>query len=604
MKVLFGFNKDDLARSIALFYEQKYGEHLEQKTVFYFKNIMDEVRKNDYDRLVILEELERFPVNNYAQIDEYLFRSMDRITDDYEAKNIIFVASDRRRIGDEFLTKLFNLGIYNVLTGQDRVKSKVTDLIHTPKTKRDVKQFYEKNIQENIYQSSEVSELEIQKILVYYRDLMGDTSRYVETYNRIAEQYTNEQMRIIIKFLPEDVIKVLETSSERYNNLLKLGDINFGVTGPHGEPVQQPQVVQQVVQQPVQQVAPQPQVKVQPQVVQVQSKPEIVERIVVQKVEVPQKPQVVKEVVKEEVVKEVVKSVYQVPKDYQKVVCLVGPSKAGTTFCINALTTYYTRKNIKTAIVDMTRKRDTYSLFTYDNEGKRAIAAESLKYAANGLNEPLVYGPLSIYTSIPGEERKSYTHSKIIDVVKQNNSVVLVDCDFTTPYDYFRMAQEIYVVQDMDVPNIGQTTVFLRELKNRGVPMNKIKIIINKHVDCKLTSKAIIDGMATYTTPDLKAYDELFYADQMEYFNLSFDQENYKKYIEMMYKYTNTFSSFTEKFLRELDALANTIFPTGKSKHGEKNLYSAPTKQNVFGSLRKMKNYNKNDESDFEKTIN
>ena len=37
MKVLFGFNKDDLARSIALFYEQKYGEHLEQKTVFYFK---------------------------------------------------------------------------------------------------------------------------------------------------------------------------------------------------------------------------------------------------------------------------------------------------------------------------------------------------------------------------------------------------------------------------------------------------------------------------------------------------------------------------------------------------------------------------------------
>lgn len=581
MKVLFGFNKDDLAKSIALFYEQKYNENLEQKTVFYFKNIIDEVRRNDYDRVVILEELERFPVNNYAQIDDYLFKNMDRITDDYEAKNIIFVASDRRRIGDEFLTKLFNLGIYNVLTGQDRVKSKVTELIHTPKTKRDVKHFYEKNIQNNIYQAGEVSELEIQKILVYYRNLMGDTSKYVETFDRVSEQYTNEQMRIIIKFLPQDVINVLQKESQKYLNIVSLGDVKVDGTQTSNTILPNSNI---------------PPVQPQPSVVQIQQKPEIVERIVVKQVEAP--PKVVTEVVE----KEVVKSVYQVPKDYQKVVCLVGPSKSGTTFCINALTTYYTRKNIKTAVVDMTRKRDTYSLFTYDNEGKRAIAAESLKYASNGLNEPLVYGPLSIYTAMPGEERKSYTHSKIIDVCKQNNAVVLVDCDFTTPYDYFRMAQEIYVVQDMDILNVGQTTVFLRELKNRGVPMNKIKIIVNKHVDCKLTSKDIIDGMATYTTPDLKAYDELFYADKMEYFNLSFDQGNYAKYIEMMYKYTNLFSNFTKEFLQELDVLANAIYPTGNASVSA-NVYNVPQKQNVFGNFRRMKNYNKNSEGGFEKSI-
>ncbi len=578
MKVLFGFNKDDLAKSIAAFYGQKYGENLEQKTVYYFKNIIDEVRKNDYDRVVILEELERFPINNYAQIDDYLFRNMDRITDDYEAKNIIFVASDRRRIGDEFLTKLFNLGIYNVLTGQDRVKSKVTELIHEPKTKRDVKHFYEKNIQSNIYQSSEVSELEIQKILVYYRNLMGDTSKYAETFERVAEQYTNEQMRIIIKFLPPEVISVLEKSCQKYINILKLGEIDLSA------PVQNQTMIQNT-----QQATP------QPQVVQVQPKPEIVEKIVVQKVEAP--PKIVKEVVE----KEVVKSVYQVPKDYQKVVCLVGAPKVGTTFTINALTTYYTRKNIKTAVVDMTKNKDTYTLFTYDNEGKRSIAAESLKYASNGLNEPLVYGPLSIYTAMPGEERKSYTHSKIIDVVKQNNAVVLVDCDFTTPYDYFRMAQEIYVVQDMDILNVAQTTLFLRELKNRGVPMNKINIVINKHVNCKLSSKDIIDGMATYTTPDLKAYDELFYADQMKYFELSFDQENYKKYIEMMYKYTNLFSDFTKPFLEELDALANAIYPTGNASVGAGNIYNVPQKQNVFGNFKKMKNYNRNEDNRFEK---
>ena len=43
-------------------------------------------------------------------------------------------------------------------------------------------------------------------------------------------------------------------------------------------------------------------------------------------------------------------------------------------------------RDIKVGIVDLTRKRDSYTLYTYDHEGKRAIAAESMKYASNGLN--------------------------------------------------------------------------------------------------------------------------------------------------------------------------------------------------------------------------
>ena len=87
-------------------------------------------------------------------------------------------------------------------------------------------------------------------------------------------------------------------------------------------------------------------------------------------------------------------------------------------WAINAMynsSTYYPKpgqdkfkRDIKVGIVDLTRKRDTYTLYTYDNEGKRAIAAESMKYASNGLNEPLVYGKLSIYTGVPGEDRKQY----------------------------------------------------------------------------------------------------------------------------------------------------------------------------------------------------
>ncbi|CCY71194.1 unknown [Clostridium sp. CAG:921] len=186
-----------------------------------------------------------------------------------------------------------------------------------------------------------------------------------------------------------------------------------------------------------------------------------------------------------------------------------------------------------------------------------------MRYASNGINEPLLYERLSIYTAMPGEDRKTYNAGVLIDTIMQNNNVILMDADFTTPVDYFRLCQEIYVVQDMDIININQLTIFLRQLKARGIPMNKIKVIINKHVNCALTAKDILDGIATYTSYDLKMYDELFNSNAMTYFILPFDEENYKKYVEMVYKYSNKFSSFTDDFKESLNKIINSIYPVG-----------------------------------------
>ena len=261
-------------------------------------------------------------------------------------------------------------------------------------------------------------------------------------------------------------------------------------------------------------------------------------------------------------IKEIKMDLFDVPKDYRKTVCFVGAPKVGTTFCINAIGTYLARKKIKTALVDMTRKRDLYTIYTYDNTGKRNIAGDSLKYASSGKNEPLIYDKLSIYTAVPGEDRKSYNPSLLVDTIVKNNNVVLIDADFSTPLDYFRLAQDIYIVQDMNILNISQITMFLRELKQRGIGMEKIKIVINKYVDCSLSSRDIVDGIATYTSYDLKMFDELFNPKRMQYFILPFDVENYKKYIDMVYKYSNKFSSFTKEFQENLNQIINTIYPT------------------------------------------
>ena len=590
MKILFGINNDDTVKGIASFYEQKYQENIEYKNVYYFKQFIQELSTGEYDRAVVLEELEKFPTNNYAQIDEYLFKNIDAMTDVYDSKNIIYVASDRRKLGDEFLAKLFNLGIYTVLTGQDRTKGKVAAGINKPFQKIDVKKYYDKVLGENVYNTAEVSEIEIQRIISYYRNQNGVPDKYNEIFDRVAAQYTDEQLKVIANFLPTDVKQYLSFNNEKYKNL----GVNATSTLE-----QSTENISETKSQKKEEIKKSPKkiLEKDANAIQIKKEPEIIEKIVVQKVQTPAP------VVTKVVEKEVIKNVYEVPKDYKKIVCFVGAPKTGTTFCINAIGTYLARNKVRTAICDVTRKRDTYTIYTYDNEGKRAIAAESMKYASNGLNEPLIYEKLSIYTGMPGDDRKQYNASIAIDTIMQNNSVILIDTDFTTPYDYFRLCQEIYLVQDMNVLNIAQTTMFLRELKSHGVPMNKIRIIINKHVKCSLTSKDIIDGIATYTSYDLKMFDELFNSATIPYFILPFDQENYTKYIEMLYKYTNKFSSFTEEFTANLSRIINSIYPIGGIV-SQRSTYTPAKKKNSFGLFKKQGgSYSNSNENAYEKEV-
>lgn len=587
MKVLFGINNDDTVKGIASFYEERFKEKIEYKNVYYFKQFVQELQSGQYERAVVLEELEKFPTDNYAQIDDYLFSNIDNITDVFDAKNLVYIASDRRRLGDEFLSKLFNLGVYTVLTGQDRTKGRVCDRINMPYTKKDVKKYYEDKTAQSVYKSVQVSEIELQRIISYYKNLNGVADKYNEIFDRIATQYTNEQLKIIVRFLPADVKQYLSFNNEKYKQIINMPDVAVSQAAQVEASANPTSIVDSTKTA---------------NVIEIKKEPEIIERIIVKGANA------TAPVVTEVVEKEVYQSVYEVPKDYKKVVCFIGAPKSGTTFCINAIATSLAKSKVKTAIVDMTKKRDTYTIYTYDSEGKRSIAAESLKYASNGFNEPLVYDKLSVYTAMPGEDRKSYNPSRVIETVMQNNNVVLIDADFTTPTDYFRLCQEVYVVQDMDILNINQITLFLRELKNRGLPMSKIRVIINKHVKCALTAKDILDGIATYTSYDLKMYDELFTSGNIPYYILPFSEENYRKYIEMVFKYSNLFSTFTEDFKSSLNKLINSIYPIGNSYDKyQAQVHKRSKKPSVTGFFKSKKvkeNYfSVDNDNGFEKEI-
>ena len=575
MKVLFGMSNEKTVKDIAKYYEEKYKEKLEYKMAYYFKQFSNEIATGDYDRAVLSEELEKFPTKNYAEIDKQLFEYIDKIINDFEARNLIYVASERRKLGDSFLARLFFGGIYTTLTGTDRTIRKVCEAINSPTTRKEAKKYYSNVDPNNVYNTSEVNETELRRIIVYFNNLNGDTSRYNAVFDSIVQQYTTEQMGVIINYLPQDVKDYLAQNSESYKSIVEINNVSISQPQAPQENVQQPPVVDKGKNNSN---------------YEIQNGKEIVKQIVVKE---PTKEKIVKQEVPKVITQvtevEVVKQFYDVPEDYKKTVCFVGAPKAGTTFCINAIGTYLAKKGVKTAIVDMSRKRDMYTIYTYDNTGKRNIAGESLKYASNGKNEPLVYEKLSIYTAVPGEDRKSYNPNLLVETISKNNNVVLIDADFSTPLDYFRLAQDIYIVQDMNILNISQITMFLRELKQRGIGMEKIKIIINKYVECSLSSKDIIDGIATYTSYDLKMFDELFNPKRVQYFILPFDVENYKKYIEMVYKYSNKFSSFTKEFQDNLNQIINTIYPTkGKVSVEEKHYTQESSKeQKRFGLFRR-----------------
>ena len=148
MKVLFAVSNDNVSSSIIKKYQEKYKEIITSKNVYYFNAIIKELQKDKtYDAVVIGEDLEPISNNNYDTIDKFIFDKLDNISDEaYKATGedipIILICSDRRTKSDELLIKLFGIGIYNALLGNDRNIDMVCSLINKPRSKKEAKSYY------------------------------------------------------------------------------------------------------------------------------------------------------------------------------------------------------------------------------------------------------------------------------------------------------------------------------------------------------------------------------------------------------------------------------------------------------------------------------
>lgn len=791
MKVLFAVSNENISTQIVKRYQKEYKEIISYKNMYYFNAVVKELQRDkSYDRIVIGEDLEPFSNNNYDAIDKFIFDKLDSISDEATGSEgdipIILICADRRAKADPMLVKLFGLGIYNALLGPDKSIENVCKMINRPRSKKEAKIYYKIDSDEVNYQSENedtVSEVEIKNILAHYKRLGKNEDRYVESFNNIAAQYNDAQLRIITKFLPLNVKAVLEEQSPKYQSVMTFGDtasaINSSMnqqkkkdeglkmgflntnSGRPTRPVivptavnkagrkigtsavqqQQPQVQRtinqnsyqtgnnysparpaQIPRMPEPEIAPvmpepeedfetvemntpsvpvveevqpvkrgrgRPKKNVEP-IEQIENKPKrgrgrpkkVVEEPVLPGFDEDEEPTLPGfqdqneeptlpgfdvsnseptlpgfDEPEEEMTLPGFDNVQEkqdtmlpgfdtpqtmsnnnvnqysrpepsgtmssygstnslsnysnsssnsyysnssmsatnlLSKD-KKVVAFVGTTKNGTSFLVNNLGKTCASMGIKTAILDLTTNRNSYYIFTNNDEKLRGIAYESIKKLRSGIASGIAADKnLDVYTALPDDRNVPLQDvNGILSTLIQNYSLVLMDCDFSTPVEYFGATQEIYIVQSLDILTIQPMTAFLRDLKSKEILREeKIRVIINKEVRVRgLTPKAIIGGLAFYNDPSMSFMTELFNKDNVKYCTVPFDEITYIKYLENVMDCEISTNGYSREFNMKMKELASMVYPLIGNKYKPVGDYSSNNRfsSNMNSTLEQMK---------------
>ena len=282
--------------------------------------------------------------------------------------------------------------------------------------------------------------------------------------------------------------------------------------------------------------------------------------------------------------------------DGKKIVTFVGTSKNGTSFILNNLAEYASSMGINVAILDTTKNKNSYYIYTKNEEDLRKIAAESLQNLIQGQAKGIsVNRYLTVYTSLPSDREELESVNNILETLVRNHNLILIDCDFDTPIGYFSNSQEIYLVQSLDVLTIQPLTAFLRELKAKNVlDQNKLKIILNKYVKVRgISEKTIIGGMAFYNDPAMSFMTELFDRNTVNYISIPFEEEIYTRYLESVINCDISIKGYSKTFMQVLKELNNMVYPMlpgNNSYRPPVSSYNNAFSPNMNNTLNQMKN--------------
>ena len=625
MKVLFAVSNEKITEQVVAKYQVMFNELLSYKEVYYYNAIVKELEKNkDYNAIVIDESLES--VSN-DKGDQYLLNNLDAITDiavnnENTQIPIILICKADRQPAEEFLEKIYKIGIFNALILKDRKISKICEYINNPRNKKDAKKYYQINVDDTEVvadtEHDSIAKTELKNILNYYAKLGNDTSKYSETFERIAEQYTDVELVYIIARFPENVKNVLMSENQRFRNLMSIDPSKL-------QQMEKAKKQQEMVEKPkpvvhqeentntfTQEEAKDLNVSIEPKQEEnihivsneydIEEKEEqvhenknvaITPNIEPQKVEVnnsnsindinvntnstntdvnynqnqntnnmnynyaEQTPTMNRNM--DVQVQNVANQV-----NSKNVFSFVGTSKNGTSFLVNSLAILFSSIGINTAIVDLTKNKNDYYMCTNNEDRLREIATLSIIKLEKGIAEGVqINKNLSVYTGLPTNDTNKLNSRAVIDTLKKNHTLILLDCDFETNLEYYTYSNQIFTVQSLDVLTMQSLTIHLKKLKELEIISDsKISIILNKEVPVKgLTKKLMIGGLSMYNSPNMEERVQLFNKDNVKVYSVPFDIQAYQKYLENIVHCKFEITGYPKKFITELQLIAENIYP-------------------------------------------
>ena len=281
-----------------------------------------------------------------------------------------------------------------------------------------------------------------------------------------------------------------------------------------------------------------------------------------------------------------------------KLIAFVGTSKNGTSFLVNSTAELLSRKGIKTAILDLTQNKNSYYIYTQNDEELRKVAFSCADNLQNGIAKGIeVNKNLTVFTTLPDRGVDFNNYQNILTTLTKNYSLVIMDCDYETNYAYFDCAQEIYLVQSFDILTIQPLTAFLRNLKSKNIlEPSKLRIVLNKVLRVRsITERVIIGGMSSYNDPSMSYMTELFDKDNVKFCTIPFDQEAYSRYLDGLVNCEISTKGYPKTLISSLETLTNMMYPLlNNDRPANKfNTYNQTTNNfssNMNETLNKMKN--------------
>lgn len=619
MKVLFAVSNEKITEQVVAKYQVMFNELLSYKEVYYYNAIVKELEKNkDYNAIVIDESLES--VSN-DKGDQYLLNNLDAITDiavnnENTQIPIILICKADRQPAEEFLEKIYKIGIFNALILKDRKISKICEYINNPRNKKDAKKYYQINVDDTEVvadtEHDSIAKTELKNILNYYAKLGNDTSKYSETFERIAEQYTDVELVYIIARFPENVKNVLMSENQRFRNLMSIDPSKL-------QQMEQAKKQQEMVEKPKPVVHQEEnansfvQEKVEDINVSIEPKQEENIHIVSNEYDIEEKEEQVHENKNVAITPNIEPQKVEVNNsddfnntnntnvnynqnqntnnmnynyaeqtptmnrnmdvqvqnvanqvNSKNVFSFVGTSKNGTSFLVNSLAILFSSIGINTAIVDLTKNKNDYYMCTNNEDRLREIATLSIIKLEKGIAEGVqINKNLSVYTGLPTNDTNKLNSRAVIDTLKKNHTLILLDCDFETNLEYYTYSNQIFTVQSLDVLTMQPLTIHLKKLKELGIISDsKISIILNKEVPVKgLTKKLMIGGLSMYNSPNMEERVQLFNKDNVKVYSVPFDIQAYQKYLENIVHCKFEITGYPKKFITELQLIAENIYP-------------------------------------------